>query len=95
MTAARIPYVAARERQLPYALSMIHMRFLTPAPALILNGIIATCMVIPNDVSTLVDYFRWGFSFFLCDEQMFQLLHVDLSHGDMCCRFRPAPRHAR
>lgn len=58
MTAARIPYVAARERQLPYALSMIHMHFLTPAPALILNGIIATCMVIPNDVSTLVDYFR-------------------------------------
>ena len=58
MTSARIPYVAAREHQLPYVLSMIHMNFLTPAPALILNGILATLMVIPNDVSTLVDYFR-------------------------------------
>ena len=63
MTAARIPYVAARERQLPYALSMIHMHFLTPAPALILNGIIATIMVIPNDAGSLVDYFRFAFSF--------------------------------
>ena len=61
MTAARIPYVAARERQLPYALSMIHMQFLTPAPALVLNGLIATIMVIPNDAGSLVDYFRLFF----------------------------------
>ena len=53
MTAARIPFVAARQNQFPRFLSMIHMVYLTPAPAVILNGFLATLMVVPNDFNSL------------------------------------------
>ena len=53
MTAARIPFVAARQNQFPRFLSMIHMFYLTPAPAVILNGFLATLMVVPNDFNSL------------------------------------------
>ena len=46
MTAARIPYAAARNEQMPKFLSMIHLNFLTPAPAVILNGLLGNGPII-------------------------------------------------
>ena len=59
-TAARIPYVAAREGQFPQLLSMVHIRNATPVPAVLWDGIIATILIFPNDFNSLVNYFRWG-----------------------------------
>ena len=59
MTAARIPYSAARNGQMPKFLSMINVNFLTPAPAVMLNGFLASLMVIPNDFNSLINYFSF------------------------------------
>ena len=59
MTAARIPYSAARNGQMPKFLSMININYLTPAPAVMLNGFLASLMVIPNDFNSLVNYFSF------------------------------------
>ena len=58
-TAARLPYVAAREGQFPQALSMIHIRNNTPVPAVLWNGTIATVLIFPNDFESLVNYFSF------------------------------------
>ena len=58
MTAARIPYSAARNGQMPKFLSMINVGHLTPSPAVMLNGALATLMVVPNDFDSLINYFR-------------------------------------
>jgi len=68
-TAGRISFVAARENQFPQILSMLNVNFLTPAPAVLLNGILAILMVIPNDFESLVNYFSfsmWVFHFATC-----------------------------
>ncbi|CAK8694550.1 unnamed protein product [Clavelina lepadiformis] len=59
-TAGRISYVAAREGQFTKVLAMLHVKKLTPAPAVILNGILACLMIIPNDFDTLLDYFSFS-----------------------------------
>jgi L-type amino acid transporter 9 len=58
-TASRVPFVAAREGQYPQILSMIHVTRMTPVPAVVFNGAIATLMVFPNDFETLVNYFSF------------------------------------
>ncbi|CBY08625.1 unnamed protein product [Oikopleura dioica] len=59
MTAARIPYSAAREGQMPVFLSMIHIDFLTPAPAVMLNGILASLLLLSGDINSLINYFSF------------------------------------
>ena len=56
-TASRVPFVAAREGQFPSILSMIHVTRMTPVPAVIFNGLIASLMIFPNDFESLVNYF--------------------------------------
>lgn len=58
-TAARVPYVAAREGQFPEFLSMIHITNATPVPAVLWNGTIATLLIFPNDFNSLVNYFSF------------------------------------
>ncbi|CAG5099491.1 Oidioi.mRNA.OKI2018_I69.XSR.g16547.t2.cds [Oikopleura dioica] len=58
-TAARVPYCAARKGQYPHVLSMIHVKRMTPVPAVMFNGIIATLMIWPNDFDSLVNYFSF------------------------------------
>jgi len=67
--AGRISFVAARENQFPQILSMLNVNYLTPAPAVLLNGLLAILMVIPNDFNSLVNYFSfsmWVFHFGTC-----------------------------
>ncbi|XP_076803048.1 b(0,+)-type amino acid transporter 1-like [Clavelina lepadiformis] len=68
-TAGRISYAAAREGHFNQVLSMLQVKRLTPAPAVLLNGFIALLMVIPNDFDTLVQYYSfatWAFYFATC-----------------------------
>ena len=60
MTSSRVPYVAARQNQFPRFLSMIHVSFLTPVPAVILNGIVATLAVMQSNLNQLINYFSFA-----------------------------------
>ena len=60
MTSSRVPYVAARQNQFPRFLSMIHVSFLTPVPAVILNGIVATLAVLQSNLNQLINYFSFA-----------------------------------
>ncbi|CBY42079.1 unnamed protein product [Oikopleura dioica] len=79
MTAARIPYSAAREGQMPVFLSMIHIDFLTPAPAVMLKW-----------NSCFSASFVWRYQ--LADQLLF-LLHVDFSFLDLFRHFH-LPKNA-
>uniref|UniRef100_A0A8C2YRR1 b(0,+)-type amino acid transporter 1 n=1 Tax=Chinchilla lanigera TaxID=34839 RepID=A0A8C2YRR1_CHILA len=59
-TTGRIIYVASREGHMLKVLSYISVRRLTPAPAIILFGIIATIYIIPGDINSLVNYFSFA-----------------------------------
>ncbi|KAM4804529.1 b(0,+)-type amino acid transporter 1-like [Urocitellus parryii] len=52
---SRVCYVAAREGHLPGFLSMVHVRRLTPAPALMFTMAVALVLVIPGNFSILVN----------------------------------------
>ncbi|KAG8445694.1 hypothetical protein GDO86_010467 [Hymenochirus boettgeri] len=55
----RVCYVAAREGHLPDALSMAHVKRLTPSPALIFTSVISLIMIIPSSFSTIVNLFSF------------------------------------
>ncbi|KAM5237092.1 B(0,+)-type amino acid transporter 1 [Ctenodactylus gundi] len=59
-TTGRLVYVAAREGHMLQVLSYISVRRLTPAPAIIFCGIMATIYVIPGDINSLVNYFSFA-----------------------------------
>ncbi|XP_036785755.2 B(0,+)-type amino acid transporter 1 isoform X4 [Manis pentadactyla] len=59
-TAGRLVYVAGREGHMLKVLSYISVKRLTPAPALIFYGIIATIYIIPGDINSLVNYFSFA-----------------------------------
>ncbi|KAK2492494.1 hypothetical protein MC885_007927 [Smutsia gigantea] len=59
-TAGRLVYVAGREGHMLKVLSYISVKHLTPAPALIFYGIIATIYIIPGDINSLVNYFSFA-----------------------------------
>lgn len=59
-TAGRLVYVAGREGHMLQVLSYISVRRLTPAPAIIFCGIIATIYIIPGDINSLVNYFSFA-----------------------------------
>ncbi|CAL4110160.1 unnamed protein product [Meganyctiphanes norvegica] len=58
-TSGRLCFVAAREGHMVDALSFVHVRKLTPSPALIFNAVIALMMVIPSDIGSLIDFFSF------------------------------------
>ncbi|PRD33316.1 UNVERIFIED_CONTAM: b(0,+)-type amino acid transporter 1 [Trichonephila clavipes] len=58
-TGGRLCYVAAREGHLVDILSYLHIRRLTPSPALIFNAVLAICMIIPGDIGSLIDFFSF------------------------------------
>ncbi|XP_037676276.1 B(0,+)-type amino acid transporter 1 isoform X2 [Choloepus didactylus] len=59
-TAGRLIYVAGREGHMLKVLSYISVKRLTPAPAIIFLGIIATIYIIPGDINSLVNYFSFA-----------------------------------
>ncbi|CAD7692837.1 unnamed protein product [Nyctereutes procyonoides] len=59
-TAGRLVYVAGREGHMLKVLSYISVKRLTPAPAIIFYGIIATIYIIPGDINSLVNYFSFA-----------------------------------
>ncbi|XP_076810397.1 b(0,+)-type amino acid transporter 1-like [Clavelina lepadiformis] len=61
-TAGRITYSAARNGHMLNIFSYISVKRLTPFPAMMLNGIIALIMIIPDaaNFSTLIDYFTFA-----------------------------------
>ncbi|XP_066983939.1 b(0,+)-type amino acid transporter 1 isoform X1 [Macrobrachium rosenbergii] len=58
-TAGRLCFVAAREGHMVDVLSYVHIKKLTPSPALIFNALIALVMVIPSDIASLIDFFSF------------------------------------
>ncbi|VTJ62934.1 Hypothetical predicted protein [Marmota monax] len=56
----KLIYVAGREGHMLKVLSYISVRRLTPAPAIIFYGIIATIYIIPGDINSLVNYFSFA-----------------------------------
>ncbi|XP_003416376.1 B(0,+)-type amino acid transporter 1 [Loxodonta africana] len=59
-TASRLIYVAGREGHMLKVLSYISVKRLTPAPAIIFHGIIATIYIIPGDINSLVNSFSFA-----------------------------------
>ncbi|XP_066435130.1 b(0,+)-type amino acid transporter 1-like [Eleutherodactylus coqui] len=59
----RLNYAGSKEGHLPAIISMLHVHYLTPAPAMIISTIIASIFVIPSDLISLTNYF--GFSSWL------------------------------
>ncbi|XP_064598688.1 LOW QUALITY PROTEIN: b(0,+)-type amino acid transporter 1-like [Liolophura sinensis] len=58
-TGGRLCYVAAREGHLPGLLSFVHVKKLTPIPSLVFTTIISVLMIIPGDISSLIDFFSF------------------------------------
>ncbi|XP_063951447.1 b(0,+)-type amino acid transporter 1-like isoform X2 [Lytechinus pictus] len=59
-SAGRLTYVAAREGHMVELLSMVHVKRLTPLPAMIFTTILSIAMLIPSDFDTLVNYFSFA-----------------------------------
>ncbi|XP_075682181.1 b(0,+)-type amino acid transporter 1-like [Rhinoderma darwinii] len=56
----RLNYAGSKEGHLPAIISMLHVHYLTPAPAMIISTIIASIFVIPSDVISLTNYFSFS-----------------------------------
>eukprot|EP00057_Strongylocentrotus_purpuratus_P017450 XP_011671924.1 PREDICTED: b(0,+)-type amino acid transporter 1 [Strongylocentrotus purpuratus] len=59
-TSGRLTYVAAREGHMVEVLSMVHVKKLTPFPAMIFTAILSIAMLLPSDFDTLVNYFSFA-----------------------------------
>ncbi|XP_068598000.1 b(0,+)-type amino acid transporter 1-like [Brachionichthys hirsutus] len=55
-TAGRYAYVSGREGHMVKILSYISLRRYTPSPALLFNGFLALCYIMPADINTLINY---------------------------------------
>uniref|UniRef100_A0A8C4RS01 Solute carrier family 7 member 13 n=1 Tax=Erpetoichthys calabaricus TaxID=27687 RepID=A0A8C4RS01_ERPCA len=53
---ARLNYAASKEGHLPAILSMLHINYLTPAPAIIFSSILSIIFIIPSNLSLLMIY---------------------------------------
>ncbi|XP_010616333.1 b(0,+)-type amino acid transporter 1 [Fukomys damarensis] len=53
---SRVCYAAARQGHMPRLMSMVHVRHLTPAPALMFTAAVALVLVIPGDFRTIVNF---------------------------------------
>ncbi|XP_063171006.1 b(0,+)-type amino acid transporter 1-like [Candoia aspera] len=56
---SRVCYIAAREGHMPDFLSMVHVRYFTPFPALIFTSVVSIIMVIPGSFSEIVNLFSF------------------------------------
>ncbi|XP_041795497.1 b(0,+)-type amino acid transporter 1-like [Chelmon rostratus] len=59
-TAGRLAYVSGRGGHMVKILSYISLKRYTPSPALIFNGMLAICYIIPADINTLINYFSFA-----------------------------------
>jgi len=59
-TAARIPFAAGRNGQMPRLFGMLHIERMTPLAALILMGVMASGLILGNDISALLNYFGFA-----------------------------------
>uniref|UniRef100_A0AAY4DWP7 b(0,+)-type amino acid transporter 1 n=1 Tax=Denticeps clupeoides TaxID=299321 RepID=A0AAY4DWP7_9TELE len=59
-TGGRLTNVAGREGHMIKILSYISVKYYTPAPAIIFNGILAIVYIIPADINTLINYFSFA-----------------------------------
>jgi len=57
--AGRLCYVASREGHLADVLSFVHVKKLTPAPALLFHAVVALAMVLSGDIEGLIDFFSF------------------------------------
>ena len=65
--AGRLCYVASREGHLVDVLSFVHIKKLTPAPALLFHAMVALAMVLSGDIEGLIDFFRYRGTKKTCD----------------------------
>ncbi|XP_032068886.1 b(0,+)-type amino acid transporter 1-like [Thamnophis elegans] len=56
---SRVCYIAAREGHMPDFLSMVHIRYFTPFPALIFTCVVSIIMVIPASFNKIVNLFSF------------------------------------
>ena len=56
--AGRLCYVASREGHLVDVLSFVHVKKLTPAPAVMFHAVVALVMVLSGSIEGLIDFFR-------------------------------------
>ena len=59
-TAARIPFAAGRNGQMPRLFGMLHTKRMTPLASLILMGVGSTALILGNDISALLNYFGFA-----------------------------------
>uniref|UniRef100_A0A8C5QQ14 Solute carrier family 7 member 13 n=1 Tax=Leptobrachium leishanense TaxID=445787 RepID=A0A8C5QQ14_9ANUR len=55
----RLNYAGSKQGHLPSIISMLHVNYLTPAPAMIISIIISTIFVIPSEILSLTNYFTF------------------------------------
>ncbi|CAI9585312.1 unnamed protein product [Staurois parvus] len=55
----RLNYAGSKEGHLPSLISMLHVHYLTPAPAMIISTLIGCIFVIPSDLLSLTNYFSF------------------------------------
>lgn len=59
-SSGRLVFAAARDGHLPEVLSFIHVKRCTPMPSIVLTCILSILMVIPSDISSLIDFFSFA-----------------------------------
>ncbi|KAM5164871.1 b(0,+)-type amino acid transporter 1-like [Mantella aurantiaca] len=78
----RMCYVAAREGHMPDVLSMVHVKRLTPSPALIFTTVISLIMIIPGDFSTIVNFFSFT-AWLFYGTTIFGLIYMKIKKPDI------------
>uniref|UniRef100_H2YU10 Amino acid permease/ SLC12A domain-containing protein n=1 Tax=Ciona savignyi TaxID=51511 RepID=H2YU10_CIOSA len=64
LTMGRLPFVAARLGFMPKILSMIHIQYFSPLPALLFGIILAVAMLVPSNIDILLKaalFMAWAF----------------------------------
>ncbi|OWF48193.1 b(0,+)-type amino acid transporter 1-like [Mizuhopecten yessoensis] len=59
-TSGRLTYVAAKDHHLPNVLSYIHVYRKTPLPSVIFTTIIGIILILPGDLSSLIEFFSFS-----------------------------------
>ncbi|XP_035226332.1 b(0,+)-type amino acid transporter 1-like [Stegodyphus dumicola] len=59
LIASRLPFVAARQGHSAELMSYVQVQRLTPAPALLFNGLIVLLMIAAGNIGSLIDFFSF------------------------------------